>query len=191
MVEELITYPRSHPCPIETCGCVASMDKINGKLTLWGTFQAPHAVRTVASLITNIAEHNIRIVSPDIGGGFGNKVGVYPGYICAAVASIVTGQPVKWVEDRIENLTATAFARDYHMTGKARRHQGRQDHWPLVPRDRRPRRLRRLRRPDQVPGRLLLDLHRLLRHSGRPCGRSTGSTPTRRRAASPTAARSG
>jgi len=118
VVEELITYQRVHPCPMETCGCVASMDKINGKLTLWGTFQAPHAVRTVASLITTIPEHNIRIISPDIGGGFGNKVGVYPGYICATVASIVTGQPVKWVEDRIENLTATAFARDYHMTGK-------------------------------------------------------------------------
>ena len=118
VAEELITYPRVHPCPIETCGCVASMDKVNGKLTIWGTFQAPHAVRTVASLITNIAEHNIRIVSPDIGGGFGNKVGVYPGYICAAVASIVTGQPVKWIEDRIENLTATAFARDYHMRGR-------------------------------------------------------------------------
>jgi carbon-monoxide dehydrogenase large subunit len=118
VVEELITYQRVHPCPLETCGCVASMDKINGKLTLWGTFQAPHAVRTVASLITNIPEHKIRIVSPDIGGGFGNKVGVYPGYICATVASIVTGVPVKWIEDRIENLTATAFARDYHMTGK-------------------------------------------------------------------------
>ncbi len=118
VAEELISYQRVHPCPLETCGCVASMDKINGKLTLWGTFQAPHAVRTVASLITNIPEHNIRIVSPDIGGGFGNKVGVYPGYICAAVASIVTGKPVKWVEDRIENLTSTAFARDYHMTGK-------------------------------------------------------------------------
>lgn len=117
-VEEMITYQRVHPCPLETCGCVASMDKINGKLTLWGTFQAPHAVRTVASLITNIAENNIRVVSPDIGGGFGNKVGVYPGYICSTVASIVTGVPIKWVEDRIENLTATAFARDYHMTGK-------------------------------------------------------------------------
>jgi carbon-monoxide dehydrogenase large subunit len=118
VVEELITYQRVHPCPLETCGCVASMDKFNGKLTLWGTFQAPHAVRTVASLITNIPEHKIRIVSPDIGGGFGNKVGVYPGYICSVVASIVTGQPVKWVESRIENLSATAFARDYHMTGK-------------------------------------------------------------------------
>ena len=118
VAEELITYQRVHPCPLETCGCVASMDKSNGKLTLWGTFQAPHAVRTVASLITNIAEHNIRVVSPDIGGGFGNKVGVYPGYICAAVASIVTGVPVKWIEDRMENLSSTAFARDYHMTGK-------------------------------------------------------------------------
>ena len=118
VVEEKITYQRVHPCPLETCGCVASMDKVTGKLTVWGTFQAPHAVRTIASLITDIAEHNIRIISPDIGGGFGNKVGVYPGYICSIVASIVTGAPVKWVEDRIENLTATAFARDYHMTGK-------------------------------------------------------------------------
>ena len=118
VVEELITYQRVHPCPLETCGCVASMDKINGKLTLWGTFQAPHAVRTIASLITDIPEHKIRVISPDIGGGFGNKVGVYPGYICSVVASIVTGVPVKWVEDRMENLTSTAFARDYHMTGK-------------------------------------------------------------------------
>jgi carbon-monoxide dehydrogenase large subunit len=94
------------------------MDKVNGKLTLWGTFQAPHAVRTVASLISGIAEHNIRVISPDIGGGFGNKVGVYPGYICAIVASIVTGKPVKWVEDRMDNLMTTAFARDYWMQGK-------------------------------------------------------------------------
>jgi carbon-monoxide dehydrogenase large subunit len=117
VAEEMIYYHRCHPCPLETCGCVASMDKVNGKLTVWGTFQAPHAVRTVASLISGIAEHNIRIISPDIGGGFGNKVGVYPGYICSIVASIVTGVPVKWVEDRIENLMATAFARDYWMQG--------------------------------------------------------------------------
>ncbi|MBL1421896.1 MAG: carbon-monoxide dehydrogenase large subunit [Alphaproteobacteria bacterium] len=118
VVEEMITYHRVHPCPLETCGSVASMDPITGKLTVWGTFQAPHVVRTVAALITDIPEHKIRIISPDIGGGFGNKVGVYPGYICSIVASIVTGKPVKWVEDRIENLMATAFARDYHMTGK-------------------------------------------------------------------------
>ncbi len=115
---ETMYYQRTHPCPLETCGSVASMDKVNGKLTLWGTFQAPHVIRTVVSLISGIEEHNIRVISPDIGGGFGNKVGPYPGYVCSAVASIVTGKPVKWVEDRMDNLMTTAFARDYHMTGK-------------------------------------------------------------------------
>ncbi|MCT4373215.1 carbon-monoxide dehydrogenase large subunit [Yangia mangrovi] len=118
VAEEMVYYHRTHPMPLETCGCVASMDKVTGKLTLWGTFQAPHAVRTVASLISGIAEHNIRVISPDIGGGFGNKVGVYPGYVCSIVASIVTGKPVKWVESRMDNLMSTAFARDYWMQGK-------------------------------------------------------------------------
>jgi carbon-monoxide dehydrogenase large subunit len=114
-IKEMISYQRCHPSPLETCQCVASFDKVRGELTLWGTFQAPHVIRTVASLISPIPEHKIHVISPDIGGGFGNKVGAYPGYICAIVASIVTGQPVKWVEDRIENLSTTAFARDYHM----------------------------------------------------------------------------
>ncbi|MEM8581737.1 MAG: aerobic carbon-monoxide dehydrogenase large subunit, partial [Pseudomonadota bacterium] len=118
VAEEMVYYHRTHPCPLETCGSVASMDKVNGKLTLWGTFQAPHVVRTVASLLSGIEEHNIRVISPDIGGGFGNKVGVYPGYVCSIVASIVTGKPVKWIEDRMDNLMATAFARDYWMKGK-------------------------------------------------------------------------
>ena len=118
VAEEMVYYHRTHPCPLETCGTVASMDKVTGKLTLWGTFQAPHVVRTVASMLSGIEEHNIRVVSPDIGGGFGNKVGVYPGYVCAIVATIVTGKPVKWIEDRMDNLMATAFARDYWMKGK-------------------------------------------------------------------------
>ena len=118
VAEEMIYYHRTHPCPLETCGCLASMDKVNGKLTLWGTFQAPHAIRTVVSLISGIEEHNIRVISPDIGGGFGNKVGAYAGYVCSVVASIVTGQPVKWIEDRMDNLMTTAFARDYWMQGK-------------------------------------------------------------------------
>ena len=117
-IKELISYQRVHPCPLETCQCVASFDKIKSELTVWGTFQAPHVIRTVASLISKIPEHKIHVVAPDIGGGFGNKVGAYPGYICAIVASIVTGRPVKWVEDRIENLSTTAFARDYHMTAE-------------------------------------------------------------------------
>ena len=117
-VKELITYQRVHPAPMETCACLASMDKIKGELTVYGTFQAPHVVRTVASLLSGIPEVKIHVNAPDIGGGFGNKVGVYPGYVCAIVASIVLGVPVKWVEDRMENLSTTAFARDYHMTGE-------------------------------------------------------------------------
>jgi carbon-monoxide dehydrogenase large subunit len=117
-VRELVTYQRVHPSPLETCGCVAAMDKVKGELTVYGTFQAPHVVRTVASLLSGIPEAKIHVNAPDIGGGFGNKVGVYPGYVCAIVASIVLGRPVKWIEDRIENLSATAFARDYHMTGE-------------------------------------------------------------------------
>jgi aerobic carbon-monoxide dehydrogenase large subunit len=115
-IKELIVDPRAHPCPLETCQCVASMDKIKGELTLWGTFQAPHVIRTVVSLISGLPEHKIHVISPDIGGGFGNKVGAYSGYVCSVVGSIVLGRPVKWVEDRIENLSTTSFARDYHMT---------------------------------------------------------------------------
>ncbi len=117
-IKELISYQRVHPCPLETCQSVASFDKIKGELTVWGTFQAPHVVRTVAAILSGIPEHKIHVIAPDIGGGFGNKVGVYPGYVCAIVASIVTGRPVKWVEDRIENLSTTSFARDYHMTAE-------------------------------------------------------------------------
>ncbi|WP_417669449.1 aerobic carbon-monoxide dehydrogenase large subunit [Roseibium sp.] len=115
-IKEMISYHRTHPSPLETCQCLASMDKVKGELTLYGTFQAPHVIRTVASLLSTIPEHKIHVIAPDVGGGFGNKVGAYPGYICSIVASIVTGQPVKWVEDRMENLSTTSFARDYHMT---------------------------------------------------------------------------
>jgi carbon-monoxide dehydrogenase large subunit len=118
VVKEDLLYPRVHPCPLETCGCVASFDPIRGDLTTYITSQAPHVVRTVVSMLSGIPESKVRIISPDIGGGFGNKVGIYPGYVCAIVSSIVLGRPVKWVEDRIENLSSTAFARDYHMTGE-------------------------------------------------------------------------
>jgi aerobic carbon-monoxide dehydrogenase large subunit len=118
VVAQDMLYPRSHPAPLETCGAVADMDTVSGKLTVWSTTQAPHAHRTLYAMIADLPEHKIRVVSPDIGGGFGNKVPLYPGYICAVVGSIACGQPVKWVEDRSENLMSTAFARDYHMHGE-------------------------------------------------------------------------
>ncbi|HYW93866.1 MAG TPA: aerobic carbon-monoxide dehydrogenase large subunit [Gammaproteobacteria bacterium] len=114
-VRQHLLNPRVHPCPLETCGCVASFDKVRGELTVYMTSQAPHVVRTVVSLLSGLPESKVRIVSPDIGGGFGNKVGVYPGYVVSIVASIVLGRPVKWIESRMDNLSTTAFARDYHL----------------------------------------------------------------------------
>src|SRR5437868_14490510 len=118
VVRQDMYIPRIHPAPIETCGCVADYHKATGKLTVWMTSQAPHAHRTLFAIVAKLPEHRIRIISPDLGGGFGNKVPIYPGYVCAVVASIVTGKPVKWIEDRSENLTSTAFARDYIMRGE-------------------------------------------------------------------------
>jgi aerobic carbon-monoxide dehydrogenase large subunit len=110
-----IIYPRCHPAPLETCGIIADFNPETGQLDLYNGNQAPHAHRTVYAQVAGLAEHMIRIMTGDIGGGFGNKVPVYPGYVCAIAGSIVAGVPVKWVEDRSENLMSTGFARDYVM----------------------------------------------------------------------------
>ncbi|MEA2623350.1 MAG: aerobic carbon-monoxide dehydrogenase large subunit [Chloroflexota bacterium] len=114
-IEEDIYIPRIHVASIETCGCIADWDAIRGQMTLHMTSQAPHAIRTVLALVSGLPEQNIRVITHDIGGGFGGKVPVYPGYVLAVVASLTTGKPVKWIEDRSENLQADSFARDYHI----------------------------------------------------------------------------
>jgi aerobic carbon-monoxide dehydrogenase large subunit len=111
-------YPRCHPAPLECCGCVADVNPATGKATIYMTSQAPHVHRTLFALVAGLPEHQIRIVSPDIGGGFGNKVPIYPGYVVATAASLLLGKPVKWMEDRTGNLISTGFARDYHMRGE-------------------------------------------------------------------------
>jgi aerobic carbon-monoxide dehydrogenase large subunit len=121
VVKQDIYIPRIHVASIETCGCVADFDRVRGKLTVYMTTQAPHAIRTVFALVAGhvgLSEEKIRIIAPDIGGGFGGKVPVYPGYVIAVAASVVLGKPVKWIEDRMENLQADSFARDYHMTAE-------------------------------------------------------------------------
>ena len=110
-----IIYPRCHPAPLETCGIIADFNPETGQLDIYNGNQAPHAHRTVYAHVAGLAEHMIRIQCQDIGGGFGNKVPVYPGYVCAIAGSIVAGVPVKWVENRSENLMSTGFARDYVM----------------------------------------------------------------------------
>jgi carbon-monoxide dehydrogenase large subunit len=111
-------YPRCHPAPLECCGCVADVNPATGKATIYMTSQAPHAHRTVFALVAGLPEQNIQIISPDIGGGFGNKVPIYPGYVVATAASLLIGRPVKWIEDRTGNLISTGFARDFHMEGE-------------------------------------------------------------------------
>src|SRR6266480_997031 len=118
VASENVYLPRIHVASMETCGCIADFDTAQGKLTVYMTTQAPHAVRTVLALVAGhvgLSEERIRVISPDIGGGFGGKVPVYPGYVVAIAASVVIGKPVKWIEDRMENLQADSFARDYHM----------------------------------------------------------------------------
>src|SRR4051794_21484122 len=76
-------YPRSHPAPLETCGALADVNSVTGQATIYLTSQAPHAHRTLFAMVAGLPEQNIRIISPDLGGGFGNKVPIYPGYVVA------------------------------------------------------------------------------------------------------------
>ena len=115
IVSRDIIYPRCHPAPLETCGMIADFNPQTGQLDIYNGNQAPNVHRTVYAHVAGLAEHMIRIRCNDIGGGFGNKVPVYPGYVCAIAGSIVAGVPVKWIEDRSENLMSTGFARDYVM----------------------------------------------------------------------------
>ena len=149
-IKEMISYHRTHPSPLETCQCVCSFDKIKGELTIWGTFQAPHVIRTVVALIAKIPEHKIHVISPDIGGGFGNKVGAYPGYICAAVASIVTGKPVKVGRGSHRKPDRDIVRARLPHDDRDRLHEGRQGHGLRV-RAGRSRRVRRCADPSKWP----------------------------------------
>ncbi|WP_344855782.1 aerobic carbon-monoxide dehydrogenase large subunit [Amycolatopsis ultiminotia] len=119
LVSEIdLHYPRSHPSPLECCGSIADFNRSTSKLTVYLTSQAPHIVRAAVSLIAELPEHMIRIISPDLGGGFGNKVPVYPGYVVSILASILLETPVKWIEDRSGNLISTGFGRDVYLHGE-------------------------------------------------------------------------
>ncbi len=111
-------YPRSHPSPMETEGAIADFDRATGKLTVYMTSQAPHIIRAAVALVAELPEHLIRIVSPDLGGGFGNKVPVYPGYVISILASILCERPVKWIDDKSGNLISTHYARDVYLKGE-------------------------------------------------------------------------
>ena len=168
-VSQRIWFQRCHPAPLEPCGCVAHFDTM-GRLQFYVTSQAPHVYRTALALVTGIPEDKIHVISPDIGGGFGNKVPVYPGYVCAVVGALKLGRPVKWIETRTENLTSRGSRATITWTSSSAPPRTVGDRASRVHR-RRPRRVRCGRGSHEVSGRHVRRRDRQLRH---PC-RARGS----------------
>jgi aerobic carbon-monoxide dehydrogenase large subunit len=104
------------PNAIEPRAALADFDSGTNSLTLWTTSQNPHVARLVLTAFIGIApEHKLRVIAPDVGGGFGSKVYIYPEEIVALWASRKLGRPVKWVGDRSEAFLSDAHGRD-HVT---------------------------------------------------------------------------
>ena len=113
VVRQRIVNQRLIPNPIEPRGIVASYDKGTNRLTIWSSTQVPHLVRLAVALATGHPEHQLRVVAPDVGGGFGSKICPYIDEINVAVLAKRLGRPVKWIETRQENYVATNHGRDH------------------------------------------------------------------------------
>ncbi len=113
VVRDEIVNQRLIPNAIEPRRAVAKYDPAQKQVTLWVTSQNPHIARFLLSLDTPFPEHRIRVVAPDIGGGFGSKIPHYPEDTMVVFASMRTGRPVKWSETRSENYQATIHGRDH------------------------------------------------------------------------------
>jgi carbon-monoxide dehydrogenase large subunit len=112
-VKERIVQQRLLPTAMECRAAVASYNKGSGQLTLWVTSQNPHIHRFLCSVMLNLPEHRVRVISPEVGGGFGSKIPAYPDEALVSLASMDLGRPVKWAEDRSENYKATIHGRDH------------------------------------------------------------------------------
>ncbi|MGH7526689.1 MAG: xanthine dehydrogenase family protein molybdopterin-binding subunit, partial [Gemmatimonadales bacterium] len=112
-VKERLVQQRLLPTAIEPRAAVASFNKGTGHLTLWVTSQNPHIHRFLCSVMLKMPEHHIRVVSPEVGGGFGSKIPAYPDEALVSFAAMELGRPVKWTEDRSENYKATIHGRDH------------------------------------------------------------------------------
>jgi carbon-monoxide dehydrogenase large subunit len=99
---------------IECRGVVAHHDPLTGALTIWAGTQMPHRARNVLADLLRIDADSLRVVAPDVGGGFGPKFICYPEETVIPLAAMILGRPVKWVEDRREHFTATTQERDQH-----------------------------------------------------------------------------
>jgi carbon-monoxide dehydrogenase large subunit len=114
VITHRIRNQRLIPTPMETRGALASYDPGTGDTTLWLTSQAPHVMKLLlAAFVLGIPEHKLRVIAPEVGGGFGAKIFLYPDMALTAWASRRLGRPVKFVETRQENYRATTHGRDH------------------------------------------------------------------------------
>ncbi len=111
-IKQRLIQQRLIPIAVEGRGVVAEYKTFSNKLTVWSSTQIPHFVKVWLAVILGIPESNVRVVAPDVGGGFGSKIRVYPEEVLTALAARRLGRPVKWIEDRNENLKATHHGRD-------------------------------------------------------------------------------
>ena len=116
IVEFTFVSRRQSAMPLEARGAVASFDAATGRVTLSVSAQAPHMVRTGIADSLGIPESELRVIAPDVGGGFGQKVPLVPEQVVAVWAARQYRCAVAWIEDRLENLTASAHARDQRLT---------------------------------------------------------------------------
>jgi aerobic carbon-monoxide dehydrogenase large subunit len=111
--------------PMETRGVVAQSlrSKLGRSLTVWSSTQTPHGARRILSALLDLPQRSIRVVAPDVGGGFGVKMYLYPEEVVVALLAERVGRPVRWIEDRRENLLATYQAREqvHHVDVAAKR----------------------------------------------------------------------
>ena len=115
VVRQRFVNQRLIPNAIEPRSVVARYIPASGELTVWYTTQNPHIARFLMSVVTGIPEHKVRIVAPEVGGGFGSKIPFYADEAIVAFCARATGRPVKWTEERRENYQATIHGRD-HIT---------------------------------------------------------------------------
>jgi len=112
VIKQRIVNQRLIPVPIETRGVLADYKPGEGQLTVWSSTQIPHLLRTQIASMLNFPETLVRVVTPEVGGGFGTKLNVYPEEALVAYLAIQLGKPVKWIESRRENFQATIHGRD-------------------------------------------------------------------------------
>lgn len=112
-VSQRIVQQRLLPTAMEARAAVASYNRGSGQLTLWVTSQNPHIHRFLCSVMLKLPEHRVRIIAPEVGGGFGSKIPAYPDEALCAFAAMELGRPVKWAEDRSENYKVTIHGRDH------------------------------------------------------------------------------